>query len=572
MKTLITITLILSLAVIPIFTKAEEPPPAPAQEQPEVLTSGPLHEAFAEPVNLQNQEGLVAPTQPPADIQETPPLDRPAGENYVWVPGYWSWDGVRHNYLWVSACWRAAPPRCSWVPGYWYQTGGGWEWVAGFWMPGDFQDIEYLPAPPPFNYVQPGPPPSPDVVWVPPCPYWDRDHYIERPGYWLEANPNWLWVPSHYIWTPRGYVFCEGRWDYPIEHRGVLFAPVYFSPSVHISAGFFFSPNIVVDLDLLTVNLFTYPRYCHYFFGDCYDDAYINIGIFPIFEVERRHTWYDPIFVHERWRHRDDKQWEENERHEYDRLRADKNIRPPRTYHDMETRVADKKLPEKERNSFRMAEPLNTFASNKQAPVKFQHINAEEQQTIVKHAANVHSYTAQRSKWESSQTTQKPSQPPPTMQGERKAPEAQPQERTAPGERRPPSAQPPEQAKPGERQPPAAQPPEQTKPGERQPPPAQPPERKAPEQTKPEERKASPPPAEHKEQAAPSAENKNRETGRTESERVKVPSSPVRGQEGGAQKASPERPGSERKYQGEEKKPPKESPGKGSTERKEKEK
>ena len=44
------------------------PAPAPAQEQPEVLSRGPVHEAFAEPVNLQLQAGLVAPERPPPNI------------------------------------------------------------------------------------------------------------------------------------------------------------------------------------------------------------------------------------------------------------------------------------------------------------------------------------------------------------------------------------------------------------------------------------------------------------------------------------------------------------------------
>ncbi len=68
----------------------EEQPPAsltvpslslPSGEQEhaatEVLTSGPVHEAFAEPVDLQPEPGLVVPQEPPADIQEVP-AGRPA--------------------------------------------------------------------------------------------------------------------------------------------------------------------------------------------------------------------------------------------------------------------------------------------------------------------------------------------------------------------------------------------------------------------------------------------------------------------------------------------------------------
>ena len=59
----------------------------PSQEQPEVLTRGPVHEAYAGPVDLQVQEGVVAPKPPPANIQEAPTTQMPQGGNFVWVPG-----------------------------------------------------------------------------------------------------------------------------------------------------------------------------------------------------------------------------------------------------------------------------------------------------------------------------------------------------------------------------------------------------------------------------------------------------------------------------------------------------
>ncbi len=127
MKTAITMVIMLTTWSFPLYGAADEPPPVPAQEQPEVLTSGPVHEAFAEPVNLQVQGGLVAPIEPPANIVEYPPAERPAGSQYVWVPGYWAWDNDRHDYIWVSACWRAVPPNRYWVPGYWSRAANGWE-------------------------------------------------------------------------------------------------------------------------------------------------------------------------------------------------------------------------------------------------------------------------------------------------------------------------------------------------------------------------------------------------------------------------------------------------------------
>jgi hypothetical protein len=425
MKTAIMIVITLVLGSSPLYSVAgEQPPPISAQEQPEVLTRGPVHEAFAEPVNLQIQAGLVVSKQPPAHIEEIPPAERPTGDQYVWIPGYWSWDRDRNDYIWVSACWRAAPPNMSWVPGYWSQATGGWEWVAGFWTPAGAQEIEYLPAPPALEDMQPpGPRPSPDNIWVPSCQYWYQDHYVQRPGYWLAAHPDWVWEPSHYVWTPRGYVFLPGHWDYSLERRGVLFAPVYFPQSVHVREGFSYSPSIVIDIGMLQVNLFTYPRYSHYYFGDYYDDAYLSIGIFPRHEAERIHTWYDPIYVYDRWHHRDEPRWEENERHEYDLRHSDKDLRPSRTYHEMETRQAS--MPEQQRKNFRMAEPLTTVAANKETPLKFERIDTKEQQNITAHATEASKFREERNRWESAPITQKTVQPPTERKGSVTQPSAE---------------------------------------------------------------------------------------------------------------------------------------------------
>ena len=406
------IVITLALTAGPLCGDTIEPPPTPAQEQPEVLTRGPVHEAFAEPVDLQLQAGVVAPVEPPATIVETPSADKPAGGQFVWIPGYWSWDSERNGYIWVSGCWRAAPSNMYWVPGYWAKVSDGWQWVAGFWSPvTNPQQIEYLPAPPALTDVQPPDnPPSPDVIWVPPCWYWNTDQYIWRPGYWLPGRTDWVWVPSHYLWSPRGYIFARGYWDYPLEQRGVLFAPVYFPTPIYERPGFTFSSSIAIDIGMFQFSLFTYPRYCHYYFGDYFDDSYIGIGIYPWFECEQRHTWYDPFYEHDRWRfHRTDPRWEENQRAEYDHRRADKDLRPPRTYHEMETRLA--KLPEPQRRNFQIAEPMNRFVADKKTSMKFEHISNDARNKLAAKTADVHAFSGKRSQWESQPAGQKTNQP-----------------------------------------------------------------------------------------------------------------------------------------------------------------
>jgi hypothetical protein len=431
MKTTIIIAITLALAAGPLYGAGTEqplpppssedlnaPPPTPPEEMPEVLTRGPVHESFAEPVNLQVQEGLVAPTQPPPNIEETPPAEKPQGEQYIWVPGYWSWDEDRNSYIWVNGCWRVAPPNMYWVPGYWTQVSDGWEWVAGFWAPVAVKEIEYLPAPPAFEDVQPPvPPPSSDNIWVPPCQYWYQGQYVPRSGYWLMAYPGWVWVPSHYVWTPRGYIFVAGYWDYSLERRGVLFAPVYFPRSVYIRPGFSYCPSIVIDIGLLRFSLFTRPRYCHYYFGDYYDDAYLSVGIYPWFECERFHTWYDPIYVHDRWRHhKTEPQWAEHERHDYQLRRDNKDLRPPRTYHEMETREA--RLPEPQRRNLQVARPLAAVvAASKETPQKFEHINTKARQKLTTQTTAVHKFRDERIQWESTSAGRKTVQPPTERKG-----------------------------------------------------------------------------------------------------------------------------------------------------------
>ena len=398
-----SVTVFLALC---FYAVAQEPPPMPGEELPagaEALTSGPVHEAFAKPVTLDVQVGVVALKPPPAYIAEVPPAQRPAGANVAWVPGYWAWDAARVDYIWVSGCWRVTPPAMAWIPGYWTPGAGGWQWVSGFWRASDQgQEIEYLAAPPAAIEISPpGPAPSVDVVWVPGCWYWEQGRYVTRHGYWLTPRAGWAWEPSHYSWSPHGYIFNAGHWDYDMDRRGVLFTPVYFGPGVAVRAGFAFSPSIVVDLGILRINLFSYPRYNHYYFGDYYADSNIGIGIYPWFESERYHTWYDPIFVYDRWNaRREGPAWEARERHDYDVRHADPMLRPARTFTEQTARIVA--MPVAQRQNFQMAQPLRTYAAAPSAPVKFEAVNTSERQKFAVQAKEVNTFRDERTQWEGS--------------------------------------------------------------------------------------------------------------------------------------------------------------------------
>src|SRR5687768_3068923 len=81
----------------------------------EVLSRGPVHEAFAEPVVFDPTPGLVVPKQPPEAIEELPPDDKPEGDNVAWISGYWAWEEDRDDFIWISGFWRVMPPGRQWV-------------------------------------------------------------------------------------------------------------------------------------------------------------------------------------------------------------------------------------------------------------------------------------------------------------------------------------------------------------------------------------------------------------------------------------------------------------------------
>ena len=316
--------------------------PAPAQSAAdaalpagaEVLTRGPVHEAFAQPASTGAASTLIVPKKPPEAIDEIPPDSKPAGENAVWISGYWGWDDDRKDFLWVSGVWRVPPPNQRWVAGYWTPASGGFQWAPGFWTPVAEQEVEYFPEPP--ASLEQGPTseaPSAEYVWIPGCWRWHASRYAWRPGYWGAAQSDWVWSPASYYWSPRGWVYCDGYWDYPLTSRGLLFAPVRFGPNAYHGGRFAYSPSVVIDAGILSFYFFARPSYSHYYFGDYYAASYDGLGIFPWFGVRSyRGYHYDPLFSYYQWRNQaSDPQWATNLRgwHTYYRQNADQ--RPPQT-------------------------------------------------------------------------------------------------------------------------------------------------------------------------------------------------------------------------------------------------
>ncbi len=106
-----------------------------------ILGAAPIG-AFVAPAQAQVAFSISAPIAPPLlPIYAQPPIP---GPGYVWIPGYWAWDG--QEYYWVPGYW-AWPPSADllWTPGYWAWDDGSYVFYAGYWGPtvGYYGDVDY---------------------------------------------------------------------------------------------------------------------------------------------------------------------------------------------------------------------------------------------------------------------------------------------------------------------------------------------------------------------------------------------------------------------------------------------
>jgi hypothetical protein len=281
---------------------------APADDGITVQARGPLHEAYAQPQKKDPTPTAIIPKQPPAPVPEEPPEQKPKGDTVQWMPGYWAWDTEKKDYLWISGFWRVPPPDQAWKPGYWHEAEGGWQWVPGYWTSAKDQEPTYLPKPPASLENGPSTPAPDDEQFYNPGSWVYRSNgYAWRPGFWARSHRGWVWNAPYYLWTPAGYVHVDGYWDYPLEERGLLFAPVHFDRRLWESPDWYYQPNYVVGADELLDSLFVRPGAYQYCYGDYYGPGYAGLGFYPWFSFGV--GFYDPLFCYYRWWNRHNLGW-----------------------------------------------------------------------------------------------------------------------------------------------------------------------------------------------------------------------------------------------------------------------
>jgi hypothetical protein len=268
----------------------------------EVLTRGPVHEAFATKYQTTASAGITVDREPPAVIDEVPPPVRPEGESVTWIPGYWGWDADSGDFLWVSGTYRNAPPNHRWTPGYWSKVENGYQWMSGFWIAADVESLNYYSPPPDSLERGPSSPaPGEDYFWAPGSYVPQGEKYAWQPGYWVPYQANYVWNPGRNVPTRGGYIYVPGYWDHRLDLRGALFAPVRLRAAAAANTNLRLTPSTILPFSALQYHLFGRTDSSAYYFGDYYDERYTSQGYRPWYQSQYVKGVPDPLFGYYDW-------------------------------------------------------------------------------------------------------------------------------------------------------------------------------------------------------------------------------------------------------------------------------
>lgn len=183
---------------------------------------------MVEPMTAGAQIQVVTTLAPPSPMAETPPPS--PGPGFVWVAGFWAWNGARH--IWTAGHWEQPPqPAQTWEAPRWEPEGRQYRFHPGRWRQNGGVPVAQpvqtvvpvaqpvVPVAQPVQTVVP----TEGIVVAPPRMRAERPPRVLPNGQiWVPGF--WSWNGSQHVWTP-GHVEAPphpgGRWVAPRwERRG----------------------------------------------------------------------------------------------------------------------------------------------------------------------------------------------------------------------------------------------------------------------------------------------------------------------------------------------------------------
>jgi hypothetical protein len=149
-----------------------------------------------------------------------------------------------------------------------------------------------------------------------------------------------------------------GYWDWPLDGRGLLFAPVVFNRPLWNTPGWRYTPSYCVAPSGLLSSLFTGPG-GGYYFGNYYGPSYNRVGFRPWFAAG---GVSNPLFGWYRWRNLNNPGWVDGLRTTYRGRYNGSLTRPPLTLAQQTTILNRNVNVQNNRfNSLHMVQPLRQY-------------------------------------------------------------------------------------------------------------------------------------------------------------------------------------------------------------------
>jgi hypothetical protein len=205
-----------------------------------------------------------------------------------------------------------------------------------------------------------------------------------------------VWVPAHYVFTPAGYVFVDGYWDYTLADRGLLFAPVFINRTVWSQPRWVFQPRFAVYPDFVMTALFVRRGWNCYYFGDFFEQNYVQAGFRPWFDIRIGRASFDPLFSYYRWR--EGPTWNQNLRNLYVARFQGEAPRPPRTLvqqTQLIQNITNKTVTVNNIRNVTVVAPVNKFESK---TIKLVKVTPAQRQEVRKAVQQVRQVSQERAK------------------------------------------------------------------------------------------------------------------------------------------------------------------------------